>query len=148
MWHVHNIIVSLISRFSVASTPGRTHEEGWPRIDCLRMRRIFRVFSSKIDHKLNPPRRARTFEVKGEHIQYYNMKSLRWIYDYQVFRVILCMRKQSIPGPPPPPPPRGWPGVEARFSGEWERVQFLPALLSTLTESVWNGHNYMYLHLW
>ena len=36
-----------------------------------------------------------------------------YVYDYQVFRVILHMRKQSIPGLPSF---RGWPGVEATTS--------------------------------
>ena len=45
----------------VASIPGRslTLEEGRPGIDCLRMSRVFRILSSKLDRKLNHPRRAR-----------------------------------------------------------------------------------------
>ena len=44
----------------LASTPGRPLEEGRPGIDCLRMREVFRILSSKFDRKLNYPRRART----------------------------------------------------------------------------------------
>ena len=44
----------------LASTPGRPLREGRPGIDCLRMRRIFRILTSKLDRKLNHPRRART----------------------------------------------------------------------------------------
>ena len=51
------------------------------------------------------------FEVKGEHIQYYNTKNLRRVYDYQIFRVIILgMHKQSVPGLLSL---RGRPGVEA-----------------------------------
>ena len=32
-----------------------------PSMDCLRMRGVFRILSSKFDRKLNYPRRARTF---------------------------------------------------------------------------------------
>ena len=44
----------------LASTPGRPLEEGRPGIDCLRMRGVFRILSSKFDSKLNYARRART----------------------------------------------------------------------------------------
>ena len=45
----------------LASTPGHPLGEGRPGIDCLHMRRIFRMFSSKLDRKINPPRNVRTF---------------------------------------------------------------------------------------
>ena len=44
----------------LASTPGRPLGEGRPGIDCLRIRRVFSIFSSKSDCKLNHPQRART----------------------------------------------------------------------------------------
>ena len=72
----------------LASTPGRPLEEGRLGIDCLRMRGVFRILYSKFDCKLNYERRARTLEVKGELVRYCNTKSLRRVYDYQVFRVI------------------------------------------------------------
>ena len=39
----------------LASTPGCPLEEGRPGIDCLRMREVFRILSSKFDRKLNFP---------------------------------------------------------------------------------------------
>ena len=44
----------------LASSPGRPLEEGRAGIDCLRMRGVFRILSSKFDRKLNYARRART----------------------------------------------------------------------------------------
>ena len=48
------------TRSSLASSPGRPLEEGRPGIDCLRMRGVFRILSSKFDRKLNYARRACT----------------------------------------------------------------------------------------
>ena len=70
----------------LSSTPGCPLGERKPSIDSLRMRRVFRIISNKLDHKQN--KGLTPFEVKGEHTQYYNKKSLRRVYDYQVFRVI------------------------------------------------------------
>ena len=76
-------------RMLQASTPGRPLGEVRPGIDCLCMHRIFRILSSKFDRKLNHPRKGLVpIEVKGEHIRFHNTKSLRRVYDYQVFRVI------------------------------------------------------------
>ena len=50
----------IIDTQHLASTPGRSLEEGRPGIDCLRMRGIFHILSSKFDRKLNYLRRACT----------------------------------------------------------------------------------------
>ena len=52
--------IRAIAIMLLASTPGRPLGEGRPGIDYLHMRRIFRILSSKLDRKLNHPRRART----------------------------------------------------------------------------------------
>ena len=52
--HTYNILI-LTVHTRIASTPGRPLEEGRPGIDCLRMREVSRILSSKFDRKLNYP---------------------------------------------------------------------------------------------
>ena len=72
----------------LASTPGRPIWERRPGIDLLRMHRFFCILSNKLNCQLIIHEGLVPFEVEGELIRYYNMKSLRRVYDYQVFRVI------------------------------------------------------------
>ena len=53
-------IAHTIADGGLVSTPGSPLEEGRPGIDCLRIRGVFRILSSKFDRKLNFARRART----------------------------------------------------------------------------------------
>ena len=53
-------IWTILSELLLASIPGRLLGEGRPGIDCLHMRRVFRILSSKLDRKQNHPRMART----------------------------------------------------------------------------------------
>ena len=100
---------------AVASTLGRLLGEERPCIDCLRMRRVFRILSNKLDRKLNHPRRDRTIlrsraNIYGTIIMSYEefTESIR----LPGFRI--NMRKESIPGLPST---RRRPGVEASSAG-------------------------------
>ena len=102
----------LYSCLILASTPGRPLGEGRSGIDCLHMCRVFCIFSSKINRKLNLHEGLAPFEVKGVNI--YNTLIQRVYGEHTItsffLRVILHMRKQLTPGLSSP---RGRPGVEA-----------------------------------
>ena len=70
----------------LASTPGRPLRERRPGINCLRMRRIFRVLSSKLDRKLNHPRRVST--TLRSKVNIYSIIIRRVYGEYTITRVL------------------------------------------------------------